>query len=108
VRDYRELEVEQLKVWNETGKEYVLLDVREPAEFDLAAVPGALRIPMRQVPTRVAEIPSGKPLVVMCHLGERSARIARFLAIDGFDDVYNLEGGIDAYAAQLDPAVGRY
>ncbi|MEO6835751.1 MAG: rhodanese-like domain-containing protein [Candidatus Tumulicola sp.] len=100
--------MDELRAWKDSGKEYVLLDVREPVERALASVSGALTIPMTEVHARVADIPAGKPLVVMCHYGERSARVARFLVTYGFTDVYNLEGGIDAYASHLDPTVNRY
>jgi rhodanese-related sulfurtransferase len=108
LRDFTELGVEELRAWNDSGKGYVLLDVRQPHELTLASVPGALSIPMTEVQARVAEIPADTPLVVMCHYGERSARVARFLVTNGFSDVYNLDGGIDAYASQIDASVGRY
>jgi rhodanese-related sulfurtransferase len=108
VRDFVELGVDELRVWSDSGKAFVLLDVRQPEELALASVTGALAIPMNDVRARLSEIPSDTPVVVMCHYGERSARVARFLATEGFDDVYNLDGGIDAYAAMLDPSIARY
>lgn len=105
---YRDMDVEELARWKREGKDFVLLDVRQDSEVRLAAIPGALHIPMKEVQFRVREIPRGKPVVVMCHLGERSARIARFLVTDGFNDVFNLDGGIDAYALEIDDKVGRY
>jgi rhodanese-related sulfurtransferase len=106
--DYREIDAEQLRLWKNEGLDYVLLDVRQPEELKSAAVPGAINVPMREVQQRVREIPRGKPIVVMCHYGERSSRIARFLLTDGFSEVYNLDGGIDAYALHIDPTIGRY
>jgi rhodanese-related sulfurtransferase len=85
-----------------------LLDVREPAELALAAVDGALHIPMREVPARLTELPPGRPLVVMCHGGSRSRRVAEFLAANGFEQVFNLHGGIDAWSQQIDPDIPRY
>lgn len=108
MRDFIEIGVDDLRAWKSSGKEYVLLDVRQPPELALASVDGALTIPMTEVQARVAEIPADTPLVVMCHYGERSARVARFLVTEGFDQVYNLDGGIDAYASHLDPTVARY
>lgn len=105
---YRELDVASLDRWKKTGAEHVLLDVREPAECAVAAIDGALRIPMRELPQRIDEIPREKPVVVMCHVGERSARVASFLLASGFGDVYNLEGGIDAYSQIVDPTIPRY
>ena len=91
-----------------TGDEVVLLDVREHDELALAAVDGALHIPMREIPARIADLDSGKPLVVMCHSGGRSRRVAEFLQQNGFSTVFNLKGGIEAWSAQIDSRVPRY
>ena len=85
-----------------------LLDVREPDELAVAAVEDALHIPMREVPVRLAELDRDKPLVVMCHSGGRSRRVAEYLAANGFGQVFNLAGGIDAWAQQVDPRLARY
>jgi len=90
------------------GEGVVLLDVREPAELAAAAVDGALHIPMREVPARLAELESDTPLVVMCHSGGRSARVADYLRGAGFDKVFNLRGGIDAWSTEVDSRVPRY
>jgi rhodanese-related sulfurtransferase len=86
----------------------VLLDVREPAELAQASVAEALHIPMREVPERLDELDAGQPLVVMCHGGGRSRRVAEYLLANGFEEVYNLAGGIDAWSQQIDPSVPRY
>jgi rhodanese-related sulfurtransferase len=106
--DYVEMDVAELDRWRHQGKPFTLLDVRQASELAMASVAGALHIPMREVQARVREIPRDRPVIVMCHVGERSARIARFLVTDGFGEVYNLDGGIDAYALQIDQGVGRY
>jgi rhodanese-related sulfurtransferase len=90
------------------GDEVVLLDVREHDELQVAAVAGALHIPMREVPLRLAELAADKPLVVMCHSGGRSRRVAEFLVANGFTTVFNLNGGIDAWSTQLDSQIPRY
>jgi rhodanese-related sulfurtransferase len=90
------------------GDDVVLLDVREHDELAIAAVDGALHIPMREVPAKIADLDSGKPLVVMCHSGVRSRRVAEFLQGNGFTNVFNLEGGIDAWSTQIDSRVPRY
>jgi rhodanese-related sulfurtransferase len=90
------------------GDDVVLLDVREHVELELAAVAGALHIPMREVPARLTDLDTQKPLVVMCHSGGRSRRVAEFLAANGFSSVFNLKGGIDAWSTQLDSHVPRY
>jgi rhodanese-related sulfurtransferase len=99
---------EELRAWREEGRAYALLDVRSPQECEIAALLPAIRIPMNEIPARLAEIPAGTPIVVICHLGERSGHVAAFLAVSGFSHVYNLEGGIDAYASRVDPAIPRY
>jgi len=81
--------------------------VRSPQECELAALP-AIRIPMNEIPARLAELPAQTPIVVICHFGERSAHVAAFLAVSGFPNVYNLDGGIDAYASRVDPTIPRY
>lgn len=90
------------------GGDVVLLDVREHDELAIAAVEGAVHIPMREVPGRLAELDAGKPVVVMCHSGGRSRRVAEFLKGNGFPDVFNLNGGIDAWSTQIDSRVPRY
>ena len=90
------------------GGDVVLLDVREHDELAIAAVEGAVHIPMREVPGRLAELDATKPVVVMCHSGGRSRRVAEFLKGSGFPDVFNLNGGIDAWSTQIDSRVPRY
>jgi len=92
----------------ERGKSVVLLDVREHDELEAAAVTEALHIPMREVPGRIAELDRTVPLVVMCHSGGRSRRVAEFLLGNGFSQVFNLRGGIDAWSTEIDPRVPRY
>ena len=93
---------------NEVGEEVQLLDVREVAELELASLPAAHHIPMGQIPQRLGELDSKKPIVVMCHGGARSLRVAQFLISQGFKEVFNLNGGIDAWSKQIDPKVPQY
>lgn len=99
--------VERWPDWPESGS-VVLLDVREPTEVRLAAVAGAVRVPMNDVPARAEALEKATPLVVMCHSGARSRRVAEFLSGRGFREVANLSGGIDAWSRQIDPDVPRY
>jgi rhodanese-related sulfurtransferase len=86
----------------------VLLDVREPAEIAVASVASAVQIPMREVPARLDELARDKPVIVMCHSGRRSYRVAEYLLGSGFTQVFNLRGGIDAWSTQIDSHVPRY
>ena len=92
----------------EKGPTAVLLDVREPWEYTQVHVEGARHMPMGQVPDRLGELDPALSYVVMCHHGGRSQQVALFLASKGFGQVANLAGGIDAWAAELDPNLARY
>jgi rhodanese-related sulfurtransferase len=86
----------------------VLLDVREREEIATAALPFARHIAMAEVRSRLDELDSSKALVVMCHGGARSMRVAQFLATHGFNHVFNLTGGIDAWSREIDNEIPRY
>jgi rhodanese-related sulfurtransferase len=94
------------------GPTPLLLDVREPWEFEHAAIRidglRTLHIPMNAIPGRLAEIDAAQPVVCICHHGMRSAQVVAFLERQGFDAVYNLAGGIAAWSEQVDPGVPRY
>ena len=90
------------------GSQVVLLDVREPAELATASLAVTVNIPLRQVPARHGELDRDKPLVVMCHSGRRSYAAAEYLLGLGFDNVFNLRGGIDAWSTEIDSRVPRY
>jgi sulfur-carrier protein adenylyltransferase/sulfurtransferase len=85
-----------------------LLDVREPHEYDLCHLPGSTLIPLGSLPDRLGEIDRERPVVVYCHRGGRSAAAARLLQEQGINNLLNLEGGIDAWAANVDPEMERY
>ncbi len=86
----------------------VVLDVREPWELEICALPGSLNIPMGAVPERLAEIPRGAAVAVLCHHGMRSWQVTQWLHRQGYDQAINIEGGIDAWATEVDPTVARY
>jgi rhodanese-related sulfurtransferase len=95
--------------WDESARsDVVLLDVREPAEIEIATIAGTLQIPMGDVPQQLGQLGRDKPIVVMCHSGMRSRRVAEYLTSRGFADVFNLAGGIDAWSLEIDPQVPRY
>ena len=100
----------ELKSWldDETRESPVVIDVREAWEHALAKVDTALHMPMQTVATRLGELDAGLPHVLMCHHGMRSHQVAQFLHTQGFDRVYNLTGGIDAWAEEVEPGLARY
>ena len=86
----------------------LLLDVREAFEVATCAVAGSRHIPMRQIPENLPSLPRDQPILVMCHHGSRSLRVTQFLRANGFANVTNVAGGIDAWAEQIDPTLARY
>ena len=90
----------------------LLLDVREPWEAQLASIRldgvRSQLIPMGQIPARLGELDPAQPVVCYCHHGVRSLQVVAFLQRAGFDCVYNLAGGIDAWSLATDPSVPRY
>jgi rhodanese-related sulfurtransferase len=108
VADVTELDVETFRDWREREEPHVLLDVREAIELETAAVEGATWIPMGEIVDRAGEIPNDVPVVVMCHHGGRSAKVADYLCGAGRSNIYNLTGGIDAYAERIDDSIARY
>lgn len=102
------MDVQTLATKLEAGESLFLLDVREPHESDLCQIGGSTLIPMGQVPNRLAEIPKDIPIVVHCHHGGRSQRVAQYLESQGFNRVSNLAGGIDQWAVHINPEITRY
>jgi adenylyltransferase/sulfurtransferase len=94
----------------ERGEAPAILDVREPQEFDLCRIPGARLVPLGELPAHFAELDSDHELIVHCRTGIRSARAIEQLALAGFsrERMFNLEGGIDAWAQDVDPTMPRY
>lgn len=94
------------------GGQGLVLDVREAPELRAASVQPdgfeLVAIPMNEVPARLAELDPGRPVACLCHHGARSMRVAMFLAHNGFGQVANITGGIDAWSLERDPGVPRY
>lgn len=85
------------------------LDVREPWEYGTARIGGSVLMPMGDVPARAhQELDPDERIVVLCHHGVRSMNVAVWLRNQGFENAQSLRGGIDAWAAEVDPSVGRY
>jgi adenylyltransferase/sulfurtransferase len=86
----------------------LLLDVREPHEVAICAIAGSRLIPMQQIPGQMDTLPRDQLILVHCHHGGRSLRVTHFLRAQGFTQVSNVAGGIDAWAELIDPSLVRY
>jgi adenylyltransferase/sulfurtransferase len=102
-----ELTVQELKSRLENGNKVSVLDVREPHEYEVANI-GARLIPLNELPERLVELDRDEPLAVHCKTGGRSARAVKLLRDAGFQNVYNVKGGIDAWSEEIDPSVPKY
>jgi rhodanese-related sulfurtransferase len=100
--------VQELKQRLEKGDTPVLLDVREPYEYSLAKLEGSMLIPLGTLPESLDKLDRGAEIVAYCHHGMRSADAVGFLLQQGYSNVKNLVGGIDAWSVQVDPSVPRY
>jgi rhodanese-related sulfurtransferase len=103
-----DISVSELNRMQQAQADFTLVDVRDDDELTLASLDGALHVPMDEVAGRLDEIPKDRDVVVMCHSGGRSARVAAYLRQNGFPSVANLAGGIDAWSREIDPSVPRY
>lgn len=106
----KEMTARQIAQWldDATRPSPQLVDVREPWEQGICRIPGALSMPMRAVPARYLELDRHAPTVVICHHGARSFRVGMFLEQQGFADIINLQGGVAAWARDVDPAMPTY
>jgi len=102
------MSVQELKQRLDTEDKPVLLDVREPYEYSLAKLEGSVLIPLGTLPQSIEKLDRNAEIVAYCHHGMRSADAVGFLLQQGFTNVKNLVGGIDAWSVQVDPTVPRY
>jgi len=86
----------------------LLLDVREEWEYEYCHIAGSVLIPMGQVPAHLEELDKAREIVVICHHGIRSRHIGMYLEHTGFNNVINLEGGVEQWATDVDPTMRRY
>ncbi|MGH7526613.1 MAG: molybdopterin-synthase adenylyltransferase MoeB [Gemmatimonadales bacterium] len=104
-----EINVEQLKAeWDAKGDDLVVIDVREPHEWEIAHIDGARLIPLSQLPDRLGELDGHAEIVTHCHHGARSMKALEILRGAGFGRVRSLAGGIDAWAEKVEPGMARY
>lgn len=100
--------VRELKSRLDKGDKIFLLDVREPHEYSLAKIEGSTLIPLGTLPHSLNHIDRDAEIVAYCHRGMRSADAVGFLVQQGYSNVKNLIGGIDAWSLEIDPSVPRY
>src|SRR5213080_3206514 len=102
------ISVHDVKHKMDAREAFQLIDVRETFEYEIARIDGAKLIPLGEIADRADELPREQLIVVHCHSGQRSAQAVRLLRQRGFSNIYNLEGGIDAWSEQIDPTVPKY
>ncbi len=103
-----EITAQEVKKMMDEKEPFVLIDVREPHEFQICRIPGSTLVPLRELPKRIHELNSAHEIVVYCHSGQRSARAVELLMKAGFNKIHNLKGGILAWSDQVDPSVPKY
>src|SRR5476651_839332 len=103
-----EIEVTEVKAMLDRGDSFVLLDVREPHEYQIASIPGAKLVPLGEVARRLDEFDKNADIVIYCKSGMRSAKACGILKQAGFEHVRNMKGGILAWSDQVDPSVPKY
>ncbi|MBL9177060.1 MAG: molybdopterin-synthase adenylyltransferase MoeB [Verrucomicrobiaceae bacterium] len=106
--DVPTMTVHELKQLRDAGDDHYLLDVREPHEQAICRIEGARLIPLGELEQRAAELPEGRRILVHCKSGGRSARAVTRLRELGFENVWNVSGGIIAWAREIDPAMSEY
>ena len=106
---------QDLAAWLDHVRQFgspVVLDVREPHELQMASIQAdgftLLTIPMGVIPPRLNELDPQQPIACLCHHGGRSMQVAMFLERKGYSAVYNLTGGVEAWAGEVDPSMRRY
>jgi molybdopterin/thiamine biosynthesis adenylyltransferase/rhodanese-related sulfurtransferase len=103
-----EISVVELQTKLAAREDFLLLDVREPYEYEIARIPGAKLIPLGELPSRMSELDSAQEIALHCKTGRRSAQALRALREAGFSKLTNVRGGIEAWANEVDPSVPKY
>jgi rhodanese-related sulfurtransferase len=102
-----EITVQELKEWRDSGKDFKLIDVREPSEYQRCNIGGTL-MPMNTLAAHLQDFDPNDEIVVHCKLGGRSGMAVEFLRRNGFPKARNLRGGIIAWSKEIDPSVPQY
>jgi len=105
---FKTITPEQFEARRRAGEDLLLVDVREPEEYEIARVEGARLLPLSRFNEWAAALDPERETVFICHHGIRSAQVCAFLSRQGFGRIYNLTGGIDRWSVEVDPTVPRY
>ena len=100
--------VEKLNEMRINNEPHTLLDIREVHELEVCSINGSIDIPMNTLPENIEKLSKEGPLVVMCHIGGRSAQVVNWLIQNGYNNALNLEGGISAWAQTIDSEMAQY
>jgi rhodanese-related sulfurtransferase len=103
-----EVSVQMLSDLINNNEKITILDVREPWEYQICSIKDSINIPLRKIEDRFDEIPQNTPVYVLCHHGKRSLNASDALIRAGLEHVYNITGGIDAWARTIEPSMPRY
>jgi len=103
-----EIDAVEVKAKIDRGDRFVIVDVREPHEYQICSIPGSILIPLGDLPKRVSELSSADEIVAHCKTGMRSGKAVDFLRKAGFRKVKNMRGGIQAWSEKVDPRVPKY
>lgn len=105
-----EVDCRSVKAKLDAGEKFLLLDCREKNEYEIAKIAGATLLPMSELTTRVGEIEAYReqPIVVHCHHGGRSMRVAQWLRQNGFTQAQSMAGGIHQWAEEIEPGLAKY
>lgn len=105
---YKSISPRDLAEKIKNGEQINLIDVREPVEFEIARIEGAHLLPLSRYREWIDALEPDEETIVMCHHGVRSAQVCAYLTQNGFERVFNLEGGIDSWSLEVDETVPRY
>ena len=105
-----EISVPEVHALRAAGEDFLLIDCREPDEYAIASIEGAQLLPMSTLAERVGELAGNESrrVVIHCHLGGRSLRVANWLRQQGFTRAQSMAGGIDQWATDVEPGMARY
>lgn len=104
----KEISPQELEIKVRSGGNFMLLDVRQPWEFNMCHLVGSINIPLGELDQTLTQVPDDKEIITICHHGLRSKQAAILLNQCGYVKVFSLQGGIDAWAQDIDPTMERY